>query len=113
LTIEYYVADRRSPDSTLCAQPASIQAPIRQDGTAVTIDPPVRLADGTFLIEFQVVADRNYYIQYSQDMATWKTVTPGLTSRANRIQWIDDGPPKTESRPTEGLRRFYRVITVP
>jgi hypothetical protein len=39
-------------------------------------------------------------------------VTPGGTSSANRIQWIDNGPPKTESFPDSRLTRFYRVILV-
>jgi hypothetical protein len=28
---------------------------------------------------------------------------------ANRVQWIDDGPPKTVSHPTNAMARFYRV----
>ena len=113
LTIEYYVADRQTPEATLCARSASTSSPVRRDGTAVTIDRTVRLVNGSFLIEFQAGLGRAYYIQYSQDMVAWKTVTPSVTSGANRIQWIDDGPPKTESLPTNGSSRFYRVITVP
>jgi len=52
-----------------------------------------------------------YYIEYSNDLHTWKTVTPSGTSDANRIQWIDNGPPKTDSFPSKGSPRFYRVVT--
>src|SRR5207248_3052908 len=113
LSIEYYVADRRTPASTLCAHPASSSAPTEQDGEPVTIDRVVRLADGTRLIEFTAVPDQVYYIQYGEDFRTWKTVTPSVTTKANRIQWIDNGQPKTDSLPSERPSRFYRVITSP
>jgi hypothetical protein len=28
---------------------------------------------------------------------------------ADRVQWIDHGPPETLSRPTDTAARFYRV----
>jgi hypothetical protein len=64
------------------------------------------------MIEFSALPGQLYYIQYCDDMRTWKTATPGGTSSANRIQWIDNGQPKTECFPTKQLNRFYRVITV-
>ena len=64
------------------------------------------------MIEFSPVPGQVYHIQYSDDLRTWKTVTPGGTSSANRIQWIDNGQPKTESFPSNRTTRFYRVITV-
>jgi hypothetical protein len=113
LTIEYYVPDRRTPAPELCARPVSISSPTQQIGTPVTIDRVLRLADGTTLIEFAAVPGQVYYIQYCDDLRNWKTVTPGVTSGANRIQWIDNGQPKTESFPSDRVSRFYRVIRVP
>ncbi len=78
----------------------------------VKIDRAIWLADGSFMIEFSAVPGQVYYIQYGDDMRTWKTVTPGGTSSANRIQWIDNGQPKTESFPSKQSARFYRVIIV-
>jgi VCBS repeat-containing protein len=111
LTIEYYALDRRTPEPQLCAKPVVRPAPIQQDGTPVQIDRTMWLADGTFMIEFSAEPGQTYHIQYCDDMRTWKTVTPGGTSDANRIQWIDNGQPKTESFPSKDTTRFYRVIT--
>jgi len=36
--------------------------------------------------------------------------TPSVTANANVTQWYDDGPPKTDSKPTAINPRFYRVI---
>ena len=47
------------------------------------------------------------------DLRNWKTVTPSGTSDANRIQWIDNGPPKTQSFPSNRSSRYYRVIALP
>jgi len=110
-TIEYYVTDRQSFEAQLCAKPVLKSSPIQQEGTPVKIDRAIWLADGSFMIEFSAVPGQVYYIQYGDDMRTWKTVTPGGTSSANRIQWIDNGQPKTESFPSKQSSRFYRVIT--
>jgi hypothetical protein len=112
LTIEYYVKDRQSFEAQFCAKPVLKSAPLQQEGTPVKIDRAQWLADGSFMIEFSGVPGQLYYIQYCDDMHTWKTVTPGGTSSANRIQWIDNGQPKTECFPTKQLNRFYRVISV-
>jgi hypothetical protein len=42
--------------------------------------------------------------------AEWKTVYPGIVAHVNRIQWIDSGPPATESAPGDVPLRFYRVV---
>ncbi|TMP96834.1 MAG: hypothetical protein E6L09_14400 [Verrucomicrobia bacterium] len=111
MTIEYYVPDRRLPNSTLCAKAGSITPPRQQDGTPVTIDRVVHTTDGTMLIEFAAVPGQVYSIQYCDDFINWKTAIPSVTTGANRIQWIDNGPPKTECLPNLRLQRFYRVIT--
>jgi len=113
LTIEYYVPSRQSPDSQLCAQPVPSSSATQRNGAAVAIERVACLADGTILIEFPVVPGQAYYIQYCEDLLDWRTVTPGIRSDANRIQWIDNGAPKTESFPAGRLCRFYRVITSP
>ena len=41
-----------------------------------------------------------------QDVTAWGT----RWTAADRTQWLDDGPPKTESRVGETDQRFYRVI---
>ena len=54
-----------------------------------------------------------YNIEYCDDLRNWKTATPSVSNGSNRIQWIDNGQPKTESFPSKQLPRFYRVITLP
>jgi len=113
LTIEYYVLDRRTPQAQLCAKPVSKSSPTTQEGTPVKIERSMWLEDGTFMIEFSGVPGQVYYIEYCDDLRTWKTVTPSGTSDANRIQWIDNGPPKTESFPSNRLGRYCRVSALP
>ncbi|MGZ8939877.1 MAG: hypothetical protein ACXW32_11760, partial [Limisphaerales bacterium] len=109
LLIEYYRPSRQTiPQPTFAALDA---APIEVNATgpAIAIDRNVQLASGRFLIEFSATPGRTYAVQYSSDMATWKTVASTITAPANKVQWLDDGPPKTESKPTAG-NRFYQVI---
>ena len=110
-TIEYYVPERQTPQSTLCARPTASSVPYQPAGTPVTIDRSMSLPDGTFMIEFTSVPGQLYYIQYCDGIPNWKTAMPGVSNGANRIQWIDNGPPKTDSNPNGKPGRFYRVIT--
>jgi hypothetical protein len=33
-----------------------------------------------------------------------------VKASSNRLQWIDNGPPKTASHPSEAPTRFYRMV---
>jgi hypothetical protein len=61
------------------------------------------------------MTNRHYFIQYADtpadlmDSATVQTAFPSVTGTGSRVQWIDNGPPKTASPPTNGSR-FYRVL---
>jgi hypothetical protein len=39
----------------------------------------------------------------------WKTSPVIINGTGNRLNWLDDGAPNTDSPPSAG--RFYRVIT--
>ena len=54
---------------------------------------------------------QSYTLQYSSDTLNWISVYPSLLGTGATIQWIDDGPPKTESLPSTEGTRFYRVIS--
>jgi hypothetical protein len=71
----------------------------------------VQLEDQSMLLEWASEPGKTYYVQYSNDMTTFITVLPGITAGANRTQWVDRGPPQTDSHPRDltGLRA-YRIV---
>ncbi len=80
----------------------------------MSIDRDVELQSGRFLIEFTAIPGRSYAVQYSTNMmASWITVIPTIIAPANKVQWYDDGPPKTVSKPDTTGSRFYRIIQLP
>ncbi len=80
------------------------------NGPIISIDRSLQLVSGRFLIEFTSTPGTTYVVQYTSDFETWKTAVPSITAVANKVQWYDDGPPKTESLPTTLNSRFYRVL---
>ncbi len=115
LTVEFYVADRRT--LPLAVYQAQIVPPRYYDagiGVLFTITSP-RYSNGTVLVEFQTLAGREYYIQYADAISPgiWKTAMPPITGTGSRVQWIDNGPPKTGSLPASQSSRFYRGVLTP
>jgi hypothetical protein len=116
--IEYYVPDRHpfTPVITMKnVTPAGV-TDVSSAGT-VAIDRcfmDTRLADEPrFVIEFTSIPGRVYTILYSDDGMNWAPATPSVTATSNRTQWYDDGPPKTETKPTTKGIRLYRVLLAP
>lgn len=112
LVIEYYVPDRvsvPSPTFVLVAVPASAwSAP---GGTVQSIlRQRVLSPEKAFLIDFATEAGAYYFVQYSDDMVTWKTARPAISGTGSTVQWVDNGPPKTETHPSQTQTRFYRVL---
>ncbi len=73
------------------------------------------LAGGNILIEFQSRRRAGItpsWYDTNADLSTPLAAQPAITAPANRVQWIDDGPPKTVSAPGAGMR-FYRVLLNP
>ncbi len=94
---------------TLIAPVARVDLPVTTSMPA----PKVALTNGTCLVEFSTLSNRNYYVQYSSNLtagATWLTALPPIQGNGSQVQWIDSGPPKTQSRPAV---RFYRVVLLP
>ena len=85
-----------------------IQPITATDGIPVTRN--IALANGDRLIEIASIPGASYAVEYSSDMLTWKRVVPNIVAPANRLQWIDSGPPKTESHPSTVPSRFYRFV---
>jgi len=114
--IEYYVPSRVAPNPTLVAQ---LVTPVQGGNAAVNgspqhIERAIWLRNSsTFLIEFLTITNRIYYVEYSSDLKTWKSALPPVTGNGTRIQWIDNGQPKTESAPAVTPSRFFRVVLLP
>jgi hypothetical protein len=72
-----------------------------------------RLADGSFRLQFNTDLNRSYQIQYSDSMSAWKTANSTIIGTGQLMQWVDDGPPKTDSHPSSQSSRVYRVIYTP
>jgi hypothetical protein len=68
------------------------------------------LLNGALLIEFASTPGATYVIQYSSDMQNFKTAAPPIVAAGTRVQWIDSGPPKTDSLPGSAGQRFYRIL---
>lgn len=117
LTLEYYVSDHVTVPTaglqTLATNVFTFRTP---PGTAQAIS-RVLYTNGMVLIEFTTKSNAQYYIQYGAspgdllNSATVKTAFPYVTGTGSRLQWIDNGPPKTDSPPTNGSR-FYRVLGI-
>jgi uncharacterized repeat protein (TIGR01451 family) len=75
----------------------------------------VPLANGDMLLEFPTTAGRAYTVVYSDNVAFSNAAIapPAIVATANRLQWIDYGPPTTMSVPVNATNRFYRVFLNP
>lgn len=114
LVLEYFVPTRlpiNVPDSayTAVGVPAvdwSAPSVVAPDITVIS-----NLGPAGILIEFAALTNRSYTIYYSADstFTNAQAAQPSVVAPANRVQWIDDGPPKTVSHPTNVMSRFYRV----
>lgn len=110
ITIEYYSKDRKTipnPTFELVGASGTVTVP---EGEVTNIKPRATLSGGNVLLEFNSEIGRSYYIQYTSDLTTWKTALPKVDGTGNRIQWIDNGSPKTESSPSNTSSRFYRIL---
>jgi hypothetical protein len=116
--LEFYVSDRRPFTNTLEAVMIFPPRGGTNAGNGVLIDrwfPDNRIpGEPRFVIEWASIPGRTYTIIYSDDnMATWKVATPSIVANANRTQWYDDGPPKTDYKPSSIHSRLYQVILNP
>jgi len=114
LLIEYYVPTRVAPNPTLIPQLVPLGGGgFSATGNGQNIERGVMLPNQTFLLEFSTVAGRTYFIQYSSDLVNWQTAQQPITGNGSRVQWIDNGQPKTVSPPSAVQYRFYRLSVVP
>jgi hypothetical protein len=115
VTLKYFLGPGASTNAapTLVAVEMSSGATASASGTPVPIIRQLVLADGSFLINFPTVNGATYFVLYSEDMFTWKTSPQPVHGTGFTAQWIDYGPPATDSLPSTHSARFYRVVSVP
>jgi hypothetical protein len=112
LTVEYYIVDRKTvPHPRIVVAFIGLQSFVVPEGTALPVQ--FQFVNGTGVVEFNSLAGHTYYVQYAADAdgtGGWKTALPPITGTGGGIQWIDNGPPKTECEPASAPTRFYRVL---
>lgn len=120
LILEYFVPTR-SPISVAnsnyvaFATSAANLVPVNGTNGTFAITNTAVLTGGYFLLEFPAVSGKVYTVIYcaTPDFASPLTAQPSVQAPANRVQWIDDGPPKTISNPATAGSRYYRVFQNP
>lgn len=95
--------------------PAYNLAPPANLGTLVNFTNIFQLTSGSIMIQFPSLTSRTYNVVYSDSVLFTSAflAQPSGVASANWSQWIDYGPPETESHPTNGTMRFYRVFLSP
>jgi hypothetical protein len=72
-----------------------------------------QLPDGSFRLRFNTDLNRAYLIQYAGPDGVWKNANEPIIGTGGVVEWIDNGPPKTEAHPSTVTSRLYRVIYAP
>ena len=83
------------------------------DGSSLDVTIARLGADESTLLEVVTTPGKLYQFQYRDGESDWLPAGAPVSASANRLQWIDNGPPKTESHPSESTMRLYRVIENP
>jgi hypothetical protein len=86
-----------------------------ESSTNLNLSRIIELTDGDMLIEFPSVLSNSYTVVYSDNLQFTNAMiaSPACVAPANRVQWLDYGPPATISAPTNSSRRYYRVYLNP
>jgi hypothetical protein len=117
VSVQYIVLDRRTvPNPRFVVTSVAGVGPQTVSGSATLIDAKnTKFKDGVLYLQFQTISGRTYYVQYKDSLndADWKTAWPPITGTGGWVVWLDNGPPKTASAPTEAGARFYQVILTP
>ena len=114
MVIEYMTTNRQPAQPGLSVEIVQqLPAPAPAIGTFVPVTRMGSLTGDRYVIGFDTTAGRDYFIEYSNDLASWKTAATGVHGFGNFGQWVDTGAPKTESHPSLKQKRFYRVRLAP
>lgn len=115
--ILHIFSPRRQPLTNLVfsaiSQPGNI--PALPTSASLVPDQSVWLAPGRFLLEFGSTNGLTYTVAYADNPSFTNAVVsqPSITALNSRTQWIDTGPPRTMSAPSNSVARFYKVFQNP
>jgi hypothetical protein len=113
LTLAFYSPSRTvSFEPVLSVENAPTTATPPGDGKGMAVQRIVPLKEGGILLEFDSISGHWYQVEYSNDFTTWKNSPTYIQTGANRTQWIDRGPPGTDSPPSAAPTRMYRIKDV-
>jgi hypothetical protein len=113
LVLEYYSADRRPVSAPQLATVPALPLDHGGDGVGLAIDRIEALPGGSLLLEFPAETGSLYQVQYSRDGRSWTNSLVRVRAAGTRVQWIDQGAPRTLSHPKSAGSRFYRVRKMP
>lgn len=108
IVLEYYTPARTLPQPVVTAAAVMPAASALSAGMDIAIDVARMTAPGSFLLEFTTVPGALYQVQYNTGSG-WMDSVPRIRAAGSRVQWLDQGPPRTVSPPAPGAARFYRV----
>lgn len=111
LVLEYHssisgVAPRPDFEVQILSPAGQVTTP---DGSSAALR---TLVDSAKVFSFDSIVGEKYRVEYSYDMVNWQISPVTVTAGANRAQWLDQGPPKTDCHPSECTTRFYRAIQI-
>jgi len=120
ITAEFHVSDHVTvpdPEYRLLVEPGTgFSVPAAATPLNITTN---RYVNDSFIIQWPSRSTYQYYIQYAPTLddlvnatTNARVVNPSVRGTGHAVQWIDNGPPKTESPPVNGSR-FYRVLELP
>ncbi len=117
LTVAYYIRNRRTTPAP--RYEATVHGGIPQlvlPTTLLVTNNATRYVEGKFFAEFKTQEGRAYFVQYNSSVTNqsgWKTALPAIRGTGSNVQWMDLGPPVTDSKPAAEGSRFYRVLALP
>ena len=67
-------------------------------------------ANGDVLLRFETILNRGTFVEYSDDLVTWRRINEAIPGDSLEASWTDAGAPLTVRHPRDSARRFYRVV---
>jgi sugar lactone lactonase YvrE len=110
MVLEYYSRSRSSAlQPVLTTSVALPRNPPPGAPGGLAVDRVLPLPGPALLIEFTAVPGRRYSVQYSSSGTEWLDSPIPIRAAGNRVQWIDQGLPRTSTPPPAERGRFYRI----